>query len=102
MAANPLSKKTIKQRAKVFNIAFCIAIVFAVMVALKGSYKGYDETRIETYQYYTFVYENSRLTEIHVKPNVFNVFCDKHNDSVHSCTITDKTRMREFKALVNR
>jgi hypothetical protein len=100
--ANPLSKKTIKTRAKVFNVCFILACIFAAMVAFKGSYKGYDEYREERYQYYTFVYQNNTLQEIRVKPNVFNVLCDEYNTTEHNCTLKNKRSMREFKELVNR
>jgi hypothetical protein len=102
MRPNPLSQKTIKERAKIFNAAFVIAFFFALIFALNSNWKGYDETRIETYQYYTFQYENNVLTEIRVKSTVFNVMCDEFNDTEHNCTLTNKKHMREFKALVNR
>lgn len=97
-----LSQRSIKARAKVLNAVFIIAIIIGLTLALNSTWKGYDETRIEKYQYYTFVYENTRLVEIRVKLQVFNVLCDSYNESEHSCSITSKTHMREFKALVNR
>ncbi len=94
--------RTKKRNASVMSYILLGAIIFTILVAIKGSWRGYDETRYETYQYYTFIYYNDALIEIQVTPRVFDVLCDKNNETAHSCSITNKTRMREFKEMVNR
>ena len=91
-----------KRNAKIASYILLFAILFTLAVAFKGSWRGYDEYREEQYQYYTFVYSNNSLIEIRVKPRVFNVLCDKNNETAHICSITNKQHMREFKELVNR
>lgn len=99
---NRYSKKAIVARSKRINAIMLISIILAALLAFNSSWKGYDEKRVESYEYYEFTYENGILTSIGVNNLVFNIPCDKTRPTKYSCVLTGKEKMRKFKAMVNR